>query len=146
MRQWIYKYTLGQELWSKLMQIIFMYTVYRSEGTDNLYIITKKMIKALLVGAVCNWPNSQSQAQGCGIGPLGYIGWRAGTTTLCQSGTKNWASGQDSSALTETDSPPIHRNWNPWFRTGFVAFQDPPSSNQNAAICPSPEARASMTI
>jgi hypothetical protein len=58
MRQWIYKYTLGQELWSKLMQIIFMYTVYRSEGTDNLYIITKKMIKALLVGAVCNWPNS----------------------------------------------------------------------------------------
>jgi hypothetical protein len=39
---------------------------------------------------------------------------------------------------------PIHRNWNPWIRTGFVAIQDPPSSNQNAAICPSPAARASI--
>ncbi len=45
MRQWLYKYTLRKELWSKLMQIIFMYTVYRSEGTDNLYIIRKKLQK-----------------------------------------------------------------------------------------------------
>ncbi len=58
MQQWLYKYTLGKELWSKLMQIIFMCTVYRSEWTDNLYINRKKMTKALLVGAVFNWPNS----------------------------------------------------------------------------------------
>ncbi len=58
MQQWLYKYTLGKELWSKLMQIIFMYTVYRSEWADNLSINRKKMTKALLVGALCNWPNS----------------------------------------------------------------------------------------
>jgi hypothetical protein len=42
-------------------------------------------------------------AQGCRTGPAGYIGWRTGTTTLCNSqlfniplsGTMNLASGGD---------------------------------------------------